>query len=58
MLWGTIVSSSSESMDTDDMLLKQADHMSDLLRDIPGIDVGGTQVTFITVRFNVKLCRS
>ncbi|MCZ8499894.1 hypothetical protein O9929_26515 [Vibrio lentus] len=24
------------------MSLKQADHMSDLLREIPGVDVGGT----------------
>lgn len=42
VVWGTKVSSSSESLVAEDMSLKQADHMSDLLRDIPGVDVGGT----------------
>ncbi|EGR0049056.1 TonB-dependent siderophore receptor [Vibrio vulnificus] len=42
IVWGTTVSSNTESMASDDMSLKQADHMSDLLRDIPGVDVGGT----------------
>ncbi|WP_321273939.1 TonB-dependent siderophore receptor [uncultured Vibrio sp.] len=42
VVWGTKVSSNSESMFADDMSLKQADHMSDLLREIPGVDVGGT----------------
>ncbi|MGF1730239.1 TonB-dependent siderophore receptor [Photobacterium kasasachensis] len=42
LVWGTKVTSSSESMLSEDMSLKQADHMSDLLRDIPGVDVGGT----------------
>ncbi|MFN1534831.1 TonB-dependent siderophore receptor [Vibrio jasicida] len=42
VVWGTKVSSNTESMFADDMSLKQADHMSDLLRDIPGVDVGGT----------------
>jgi hemoglobin/transferrin/lactoferrin receptor protein len=42
VVWGTKVSSNSESMVSEDMSLKQADHMSDLLRDIPGVDVGGT----------------
>ncbi len=37
VIWGTKVSSSSESLTTDDLSLKQADHMSDLLRDIPGL---------------------
>ena len=41
VVWGTKVSSNSESMVSEDMSLKQADHMSDLLRDIPGVDVGG-----------------
>ncbi len=41
-VWGTQVTSSSESILAGDMSLKQADHMSDLLRDIPGVDVGGT----------------
>ena len=42
VVWGTQVSSSSESVGTEDLAIKQADHMSDLLRDIPGVDVGGT----------------
>ncbi|MEZ9233065.1 TonB-dependent siderophore receptor [Vibrio amylolyticus] len=42
VVWGTKVSSSSESIGVSDMSLKQADHMSDLLRDVPGVDVGGT----------------
>ncbi|MEF1187413.1 TonB-dependent siderophore receptor, partial [Vibrio sinaloensis] len=42
LVWGTKVSSNTESIGAQDMSLKQADHMSDLLRDIPGVDVGGT----------------
>ncbi|WP_406734416.1 TonB-dependent siderophore receptor [Vibrio scophthalmi] len=42
VVWGTKVSSNTESLGAGDMSLKQADHMSDLLRDIPGVDVGGT----------------
>ncbi|MFA0678096.1 TonB-dependent receptor plug domain-containing protein, partial [Vibrio sp. 10N.222.51.A6] len=42
VVWGTKVSSNTESIIADDMSLKQADHMSDLLREIPGVDVGGT----------------
>jgi hemoglobin/transferrin/lactoferrin receptor protein len=40
-VWGTTISSST-SMLSDDIELKQADHLSDLLRDQPGVDVGGT----------------
>ncbi len=40
VVWGTKVSSNTESIISDDMSLKQADHMSDLLREIPGVDVG------------------
>jgi hemoglobin/transferrin/lactoferrin receptor protein len=42
VVWGTQVSSNSEAIGTEDLAIKQADHMSDLLRDIPGVDVGGT----------------
>lgn len=52
IVWGTKVSSSSESMGADDMSLKQADHMSDLLRDIPGVDVGGTHS--LNQRVNIR----
>ncbi|MCK6265848.1 TonB-dependent siderophore receptor [Vibrio sp. ZSDE26] len=52
VVWGTKVSSSSESIGADDMSLKQADHMSDLLRDIPGVDVGGTHS--LNQRINIR----
>ncbi|EJK2105592.1 TonB-dependent siderophore receptor [Vibrio cholerae] len=52
VVWGTEVSSSSESLTTDDLSLKQADHMSDLLRDIPGVDVGGTHS--VNQRINIR----
>lgn len=40
-VWGTEVKSSSMRLDDEAMALKQADHISDLLRVIPGVDVGG-----------------
>ena len=40
-VWGTAVISSSVNIDEDSMQLRQADHISDLLRTIPGVDVGG-----------------
>jgi hemoglobin/transferrin/lactoferrin receptor protein len=40
-VWGTAVTSSSVNIDEDSMQLRQADHISDLLRTIPGVDVGG-----------------
>ncbi|EPP24613.1 TonB-dependent siderophore receptor [Vibrio fluvialis] len=52
VVWGTKVSSSSESLGTDDLSVKQADHMSDLLRDIPGVDVGGTHS--VNQRINIR----
>jgi len=39
--WGTSVKSSSVFMGNEDLDIKQADHISDLLRTIPGVDVGG-----------------
>ncbi|MDC5818215.1 TonB-dependent siderophore receptor [Vibrio europaeus] len=52
VVWGTKVSSSSESLGAGDMSLKQADHMSDLLRDVPGVDVGGTHS--VNQRINIR----
>ncbi|RJX75426.1 TonB-dependent siderophore receptor [Vibrio sinensis] len=52
VVWGTKVSSSSESVGANDMSLKQPDHMSDLLRDIPGVDVGGTHS--VNQRINIR----
>ncbi|HTF94575.1 MAG TPA: TonB-dependent receptor [Cellvibrio sp.] len=40
-VWGTQVKASSLSMDAETMEIKQPDHISDLLRTIPGVDVGG-----------------
>lgn len=52
LVWGTKVSSNTESVGAQDMSLKQADHMSDLLRDIPGVDVGGTHS--VNQRINIR----
>ncbi|WP_019961767.1 TonB-dependent receptor domain-containing protein [Woodsholea maritima] len=41
-VWGTQIQSSSLYMGEEEIGLKQADHLSDLLRDIPGVDIGGT----------------
>lgn len=40
-VWGTQVRSSSLYVQGEDLANKQADHISDLLRVLPGIDVGG-----------------
>lgn len=40
-VWGTEVKASSVNLDGEVMAIKQADHISDLLRPIPGVDVGG-----------------
>ncbi len=39
--WGTAVKASSIQLSEDVFAIKQADHLSDLLRTIPGVDVGG-----------------
>ncbi|MDO3384581.1 TonB-dependent receptor [Gilvimarinus sp. SDUM040013] len=41
VVWGTEVRASSVYMDSSDIAIRQADHISDLLRTIPGVDVGG-----------------
>ncbi|WP_020208451.1 TonB-dependent receptor domain-containing protein [Gilvimarinus chinensis] len=41
VVWGTEVRASSVHMNTADIEMRQADHISDLLRTIPGVDVGG-----------------
>lgn len=40
-VWGTEVKASSLMLGEDVFAIKQADHISDLLRTIPGVDVGG-----------------
>ncbi|OOE52244.1 TonB-dependent receptor domain-containing protein [Salinivibrio kushneri] len=51
-VWGTQVSSSSRYLGETDLTVKQPDHLSDLLRDIPGVDVGGTHS--LTQRINIR----
>lgn len=40
-VWGTSVRASSVDLDDKSIAIRQADHISDLLRPIPGVDVGG-----------------
>lgn len=40
-VWGTEISASSLNLQSDTIAIRQADHVSDLLRTIPGVDVGG-----------------
>ncbi len=51
-VWGTSVESSSMYLNEGDINIKQADHLSDLLVDIPGVDVGGTHS--INNRINIR----
>ncbi len=51
-VWETEVISSSINLGKDAIETKQADHLSDLLRDIPGVDVGGTHS--INNRINMR----
>lgn len=41
VVWGTEVKASSVALDEQAIDIRQADHISDLLRTIPGVDVGG-----------------
>jgi hemoglobin/transferrin/lactoferrin receptor protein len=50
-VWGTEISSSS-SLLSDEIELKQADHLSDLLRDQPGVDIGGAHS--VNQRINIR----
>lgn len=40
-VWSTQINASSEYLDQDHIEARQANHISDLLRSIPGVDVGG-----------------
>jgi len=51
-VWATEINSSSVYLGDDQLSTKQADHLSDLLRDIPGVDVGGTHS--INQRINIR----
>jgi len=41
LVWGTSVRASSVNLQEEAIAIRQADHISDLLRTIPGVDVGG-----------------
>jgi hemoglobin/transferrin/lactoferrin receptor protein len=41
VIWGTQVRASSVQLEDETIAIRQADHISDLLRTIPGVDVGG-----------------
>jgi len=51
-VWETEVTSSSLNLGEKTIETKQADHLSDLLRDLPGVDVGGTHS--INNRINIR----
>lgn len=51
-VWGTQVFNSSNAIDKEDIEIKQADHLSDLLRDAPGVDIGGAHST--NQRINIR----
>jgi hemoglobin/transferrin/lactoferrin receptor protein len=51
-VWETQVISSSLNLGENAIETKQADHLSDLLRDLPGVDVGGTHS--INNRINIR----
>lgn len=51
-VWETEVVSSSLNLGKDVIETKQADHLSDLLRNLPGVDVGGTHS--INNRLNIR----
>lgn len=51
-VWGTKVQSTSLNIDEEDITIKQADHLSDLLRSLPGVDVGGAHS--LNQRINIR----
>lgn len=51
-VWETEIISSSLNLGKNSIQTKQADHLSDLLRDLPGVDVGGTHS--INNRINIR----
>lgn len=51
-VWGTRVQATSVNMDESYLTLRQADHLSDLLRRIPGVEVGGAHS--LNQRINIR----
>ena len=52
VVWGTQVSSDLMNLSEEDISLRQADHLSDLLRIVPGVDIGGTHS--VNTRVNIR----
>lgn len=52
VVWGTQVRSDLMNLSEDDISLRQADHLSDLLRIVPGVDIGGTHS--VNSRVNIR----
>src|SRR5690606_29747578 len=50
--WGTQVYSTSASLDGEAMAIRQADHLSDLMRSVPGVDIGGAHS--LNQRINIR----
>jgi len=51
VVWGTQVTSDNLVLGDEDIAIRQADHLSDLLRPIPGVDVGGTHSVNTRINF-------
>ncbi len=51
VVWGTRIRSSSIYLGEQDIAIKQADHLSDLLRPLPGVDIGGTHSVNTRINF-------
>lgn len=51
-VWGTAVKSSTGTVREEEIEVKQADHLSDLLRDQAGVDIGGAHST--NQRINIR----
>ncbi len=52
VVWGTAVRSDLLTIDEDEIAFRQADHLSDLLRIVPGVDIGGTHS--VNSRINIR----
>lgn len=52
VVWGKCIRSSSICLGEQDIAIKQADHLSDRLRPLPGVDIGGTRT--VNTRINVR----
>ncbi|AFV00044.2 TonB-dependent receptor domain-containing protein [Simiduia agarivorans] len=51
-VWATRVKSSSVYLGETQIVTRQADHLSELMRDIPGVDIGGTHS--VNQRINIR----